>query len=134
MKIRTSGSFDVTVTPQAAEESVGDPSVGRMSLYKQFHGDLQAVARGQMLATMGEVKGSAAYVAIDRVTGSLHGRDGGFSIQHCGVMDRGVPQLSITIVPDSGVGELAGITGTMGIRIEDGQHFYDLEYELPENP
>jgi hypothetical protein len=122
------------VTPQAAEESVGDPSVGRMSLYKQFHGDLQAVARGQMLATMGEVKGSAAYVAIDRVTGSLHGRDGGFSIQHCGVMDRGVPQLSITIVPDSGAGELAGITGTMGIRIEDGQHFYDLEYELPEGP
>jgi hypothetical protein len=87
-----------------------------------------------MLATMGEVKGSAAYVAIDRVTGSLHGRDGGFSIQHCGVMDRGVPQLSITIVPDSGAGELAGITGTMGIRIEDGQHFYDLEYELPEDP
>jgi Protein of unknown function (DUF3224) len=120
------------VTPQAAEESVDDPGVGRMSLYKQFHGDLQAIARGQMLATMGEVKGSAAYVAIDRVTGSLHGRDGGFSIQHCGVMNRGVPQLSISIVPDSGVGDLAGITGTMAIRIEDGQHFYDLDYELPE--
>jgi hypothetical protein len=131
VRIQASGTFEVKVTPQPAEETVGDPTVARMSLHKEFEGALQATARGQMLATMSPVAGSAAYVAIDRVTGSLQGRSGSFSLQHCGIMDRGKPQLTITIVPDSGTGELAGITGTLGIRIEEGQHFYDLDCELP---
>jgi hypothetical protein len=131
MKVQTSGTFEVKLSPQAAEEGVGDPTVARMGLHKQFHGDLQAIARGQMLATMTDVEGSAGYVAMDRVTGSLHGRNGSFSLQHSGTMNRGSPHLSISIVPDSGTGELTGITGTLGIRIEQGQHFYDLEYELP---
>ena len=131
MKRQTSGTFEVKLSPQAAEEGVGDPTVARMGLHKQFHGDLQAIARGQMLATMTDVEGSAGYVALDRVTGSLHGRNGSFSLQHSGTMNRGSPQLSISIVPDSGTGDLTGITGTLGIRIEQGQHFYDLEYELP---
>ena len=105
--------------------------IGRMSLQKTFQGDLEGSALGQMLATSGEVQGSAAYVAIDRVQGSLHGRAGSFSLQHRGVMDRGTAQLAITIVPDSGSGELTGISGTFDIRVSDGQHFYDIEYELP---
>jgi hypothetical protein len=80
------------------------------------------------------VKGSAGYVAMERVTGTLAGRSGSFAIQHHGIMDRGAPSLSITVVPDSGAGELAGITGRMGITIEEGKHFYDFEYDIPDAP
>ena len=133
MSLKASGSFSVTVTPQPAEADVGDPSIGRMALLKEFQGDLVGSARGQMLATRTEVKGSAAYVALDRVTGSLCGRNGGFSLVHAGSMNRGEPTLTITIVPDSGSDELSGISGSFAIRIVDGQHFYDMEYDLP-NP
>ena len=102
-----------------------------MSLHKVFEGDLAGEAHGQMLAAMTGVAGSAAYVALDRFEGSLDGRHGGFSLQHRGVMDRGAPDLSVTIVPDSGTGELEGISGSLGIRIENGAHFYDLDYRLP---
>lgn len=127
------GAFDVTVTPQPAEACVGDESIGRMALSKRFHGDLQATALGQMLATRTPTPGSAAYVALDRVTGSLHGRSGSFSLQHSGTMDRGAPTLDIMIVPDSGTAELSGISGRLRIRIEEGLHFYELDYELPES-
>lgn len=126
------GGFDVTVTPQLAEADVGDESIGRMALSKRFHGDLQATALGQMLATRTPTQGSAAYVALDRVTGSLHGRSGSFSLQHSGTMDRGTPTLDIMIVPDSGTGELTGISGRLRIRIDEGRHFYELDYELPD--
>jgi hypothetical protein len=129
--IKANGSFSVTITPMAADEGVGDPGIGRMALHKQFMGDLQAIARGQMLATRTPVDGSAAYVALDRVSGSLHGRNGDFSLQHRGVMNRGTPDLSISIVPDSGTDELLGIAGTMTIDIVGGKHFYALEYSLP---
>jgi hypothetical protein len=125
------GSFSVKIAPQAPEDGVGDPGIARMGLHKQFEGELQAEARGQMLAIRGAVEGSAAYVALDRVEGVLHGRRGGFSLHHRGVMDRGQPSLEVRIVPDSGSGELAGISGSLAIRIEGKQHFYDLEYELP---
>lgn len=131
MTMQASGTFTVTITPLPAEENVGDPSIGRMSLRKQFHGDLEATAHGQMLATMTPVEGSAAYVALDRVTGSLGGRHGSFSLQHRGVMDCGASELSICVVPDSGTDELAGITGSLSIRIVDGTHFYEMEYSLP---
>lgn len=123
------GTFEVKMTPQA-DENVGDPTIGRMSLDKQFHGDLEATSKGQMLATQGEVKGSAGYVAIERVTGTLHGRTGTFALQHTGTMNRGVPSQSVTVVPDSGTAELAGLSGKMTIKIAEGKHFYELDYEL----
>ena len=128
------GPFDVKVTPQPADEKVGDPSVGRMALDKQFHGDLEATSKGQMLATMTDVKGSAGYVAMERVSGTLHGRKGTFALQHTGTMTRGAPSLTITVVPDSGTGELVGLTGTMDIHIVEGRHSYDFSYTLPATP
>jgi hypothetical protein len=116
------GTFEVKLNPQA------DEIIGRMSIDKQFHGDLEATSKGQMLAVQGEVKGSAGYVAMERVTGTLAGRSGSFALQHSGTMNRGVPEQSVTVVPDSGTGELVGISGKMTIRIADGKHFYDLEW------
>src|SRR5580658_3700035 len=121
-----SGTFEVKLTPQESA------NVGRMSIDKQFHGDLEASSKGEMLSAMTDVKGSAGYVAIERVTGTLHGRNGTFVLQHNGTMTRGEPQLSVTVVPDSGTGELTGLAGTLTIRIADKQHFYEFDYTLPE--
>lgn len=122
------GTFDVKVSPQAPEEKVGDPTVGRMALDKRFHGDLEATSKGQMLAVGTDVKGSAGYVAMERVVGTLNGHSGTFALQHSGTMTRGTPSLTIAVVPDSGTGELAG---RMAIEIADGKHSYDFEYTLP---
>ena len=124
-----SGTFEVKLNPQT-DDKVGDPTVGRMSLDKQFHGDLEAAGKGQMLTAMTDVKGSAGYVAIERVTGKLHGHSGTFALQHSGSMTRGAPLLTVTVVPDSGTGELVGLAGKMTINIVDGKHFYDFEYTL----
>jgi hypothetical protein len=129
---RASGTFEVKVSPQATDDK-GDPLLGRMSLDKQFHGDLDATSKGEMLSAGTNVKGSAGYVAIERVSGTLRGREGSFVLQHSGTMTRGVPQLTITVVPDSGTGQLTGLTGKMNINIVDGKHFYDFEYALAEN-
>lgn len=126
-----SGSFTVTLSPQAAESGVGDAAIARMGLHKQFEGGLRGQARGQMLAVRSAVEGSAAYVAIDVVEGELEGRHGGFCLHHRGVMTRGTPALEVFVVPDSGTGELAGLSGRLGIRIEGKAHFYDFDYELP---
>ncbi len=128
------GPFDVKLTPQPPEEKVGDPTVGRMAIDKQFHGDLEATSKGQMLSTMGDVKGSAGYVAMERVSGTLHGRKGTFALQHSGTMTRGAPSLKITVVPDSGTGELVGLAGVMEIHIVEGKHSYDFAYTLPAAP
>ena len=117
MTQHASGTFDVKLTPQPAEGE--SPAVGRMSIDKQFHGDLEGTSKGQMLAAMTGVKGSAGYVAIEQVTGTLHGRSGAFVLQHSGTMTRGAPQLIVSVVPDSGTGELAGLAGTMTIVIAD---------------
>ncbi len=103
-----------------------------MLIDKQFAGDLEASSKGQMISTMGEVKGSAGYVAIERVTGTLNGRRGSFALQHSGTMTRGVPELSVTVIPDSGTDGLAGITGSMTIRIDAGKHSYTFDYAMPE--
>lgn len=125
------GTFDVKVTPQTDDK--GDPALGRMTIDKQFHGDLEGTSKGQMLTGMTEVKGSAGYVAIEKVTGTLKGRSGSFILQHTGIMNRNVPQLTITVVPDSGTGQLAGLTGKLTINIAaDGKHSYEFEYTLPE--
>ena len=128
MSNRAEGTFEVKMSPQEAPES---PGVGRMLLDKQFHGDLEATSKGQMLTGMTSTQGSAGYVAIEQVTGKLKGRAGTFVLQHNGIMDRGKPQLSITVVPDSGTGELAGLSGKMDIIIESGKHSYVFEYQLP---
>ena len=128
MTNRAVGDFDVKVIPQTGEE--GFEAVGRMLLDKQFHGDLEATSKGQMLAAGTAVKGSAGYVAMEQVDGTLHGRTGTFVLQHSGTMNRGEPQLSVTVVPDSGTGRLVGLTGRMDIIIEGGKHSYELEYAL----
>jgi hypothetical protein len=101
-----------------------------MSLEKELHGDLEGTSKGQMLAAMSDVKGSGAYVAIERVNGTLDGRKGTFALQHRGIMNRGAPQLLVSVVPDSGTGELVGLEGTMTIEIVDGKHFYEFEYTI----
>jgi len=132
MTKHASGTFEVKVNPQKPDNPEAEAAnLGRMSLDKKFSGDLEATSKGEMLAAMSEVKGSAGYVAMERVSGTLGGRSGTFVLQHRGTMTRGVPQLSVTVVPDSGTGDLAGLSGSMTIKIEDGKHFYDFEYELP---
>ena len=132
MTKHASGTFEVSMKPQSSPEELVGASVGRISLDKQFAGDLVAIGKGEMLTAITQTKGSAGYVAIERVTGTLHGRKGSFVFQHCGTMDRGVQQLSITVVPDSGTEELAGITGRFTLNIVDGKHFYEFEYSLPQ--
>jgi hypothetical protein len=128
------GPFSVKTTPQAWSESsqgsVTDHALGRFLLDKQYHGDLEATGEGQMLTAGSPDKGSAAYVAVERVNGTLHGRTGTFLLTHSGTMNKGARQLLITIVPDSGTGDLTGISGTMDIQIVDGKHNYQLNYTL----
>ena len=123
------GTFDVKVIPQAADDAAGGP-FGRLFLDKQFHGDLEGGSKGQMLAAGTAVEGSAGYVAMEIVSGTLDGRKGSFILQHVGSMARGVPTLTVTIVPDSGTEQLTGIAGRMTIIIADGKHSYELEYTL----
>jgi len=134
MTTRASGTFEVKLSPQAADDKSEDTTLGRMSIDKQFHGDLEATSKGQMLTAGTAVKGSAGYVAIERVSGTLHGRSGSFVLQHSGTMTRGAPQLTVTVVPDSGTGQLVGLAGKMAINIADGKHSYDFEYMLTETP
>jgi hypothetical protein len=133
MTNRASGTFEVKLKPQATDDKAEDATLGRMSIDKQFHGDIEGTSKGQMLTASTAVKGSAGYVAIEQVIGTLHGRTGSFVLQHSGTMTRGAAQLSITVVPDSGTGQLVGLTGKMAINIADGKHSYDFEYALPEN-
>ena len=131
MPARATGPFDVKVTPQPADEYADGATLGRLTLDKSFHGDLEATSRGQMLTGMSSVKGSAGYVAIERVTGTLGGRRGSFILQHTGMMDRGMPQLVITVVPDSGTDDLVGLRGTMTIDVAaGGAHSYGFDYTL----
>ena len=129
------GTFEVKIDPQPAEEKTGGAAIGRMLIDKQIHGDLTATSKGTMLAAGTGAKGSSGgYVALEIITGTLNGRTGTFILQHSATMNRGDPQLSITVVPDSGTGQLTGISGKMNINIVDGKHSYDFEYNLPETP
>jgi hypothetical protein len=129
---RATGTFDVKLAPQANDTPAEGSPLGRLSIDKQFHGDLEATSKGEMLsAGSPTVKNSAGYVAIERVSGTLHGRRGTFALQHNGVMNRGEPSLTITVVPDSGTGDLTGLSGSMSIIIEGGKHSYVFEYALP---
>ncbi len=134
MPDRARGAFDVKLNPQPTVDTAEGSMLGRMSIDKQFHGDLQATSKGEMLSAETSVKGSAGYVAMERVSGMLNGRHGTFVLQHSGTMTRGLPQLLITVVPDSGTGQLAGLTGTMMIDIANGKHSYVFEYTVADNP
>jgi len=131
MTLHAKGTFDVKVALMAEDKAEGS-TLGRYSLDKQYHGDLEATAKGEMLTAGTSVKGSAGYVAMERITGTLAGRKGSFMLQHTGTMNRGTPTLTVSVVPDSGTDELAGLTGTLTIIIADGKHSYSLEYSLPE--
>jgi hypothetical protein len=128
--MHATGPFDVKTNP--IDDKSSDPLLGRFSLDKQYHGDLDGTGTGQMLTAGTAVKGSGAYVAIEKVSGSLKGRTGTFVLQHTGSMSGGNFQLNVTIVPDSGTGQFVGISGKMTITIAPGgKHSYDLEYTLP---
>lgn len=128
MPTHAQGSFDVTITPQ---EGAADAPVARMLLYKEFHGALEAVAHGEMMAAHEPLTGAGVYVAIDRVTGTLDGKSGSFLMAHRGIRYADGQSLDIVIVPGSGTGQLAGITGSVDIQIEEKKHFYTIDYTLP---
>jgi len=131
MTTHAAGTFTVKMTPQTWSESSVDHTLGRFLLDKQYHGDLEATGEGQMLAAGdGKPGSSGVYVAIERVTGSLQGRKGSFILVHNGIMNRGVPSLTISVSPDSGTSELNGLSGTMTISIADGRHSYEFAYAL----
>ena len=128
------GSFTVEIKPEGVPDAHEGVSTGRMSLRKRFEGDLAAVGQGEMLTALTPFKGSAGYVAIERVTGTLHGRAGSFVFQHSGTMNQGAQQLSIRVVPGSGTGQLAGIEGNFRLEVVEGKHLYEFEYTLPGAP
>ena len=131
MATHASGTFEVKIVPQTANEIETAAGVSRMTIDKEIHGELEGTSKGEMLAAMTDVKGSGAYVALERVTGTLNGRAGTFVLQHTATRTSTSQQLVITVVPDSGTGQLIGLAGKFMIKIEDKKHFYDFEYSLP---
>ena len=132
MNATARGTFVVKLDPLPFEGAPEGSPLGRRSIDKQMRGDLEATTRGQMLSAITATPGSAGYVAVELVEGTLHGRRGSFVLQHSGTLDRGAQQLAVTVVPDSGTGELAGLTGRLAIVIEQGRHHYEFDYSLPE--
>lgn len=132
MNQRATGSFDVKVTPQKPDTQVARAAnLSRLTIDKRFHGDLEGISKGEMLALQTEVKGSAGYVALERVTGKLKGRSGSFVLQHSATMTRGEPETQISVVPDSATGELRGLSGRMSISVgADGAHTYEFEFKI----
>jgi hypothetical protein len=127
------GSFTVTMSPLPFDGQPDGSKLGRTSIDKQITGDLVATTKGQMLSAMSDTKGSAGYVAIERVEGALQGRKGSFVLQHSGTMNRGASGLAVRVVPDSGTGELVGLAGDFKIVIVDGNHDYEFSYTLDRN-
>jgi hypothetical protein len=128
-----SGEFEVKLNPQKSDNPEAESAgLSRMSLDKRFHGALEALSKGEMLSIMTEVQGSGVYVAIERVTGTLCGRSGSFILHHRGIMTRGAPELSVTVVPDSGTGDLTGLAGDMQIKMPGRKHFYEFSFTLPD--
>jgi hypothetical protein len=124
------GTFDVRLASESLSAIAAETQIARLSIDKQFSGDLEGTSNGEMLAARSDIEGSAGYVAIERVSATLHGRRGTFVLQHSSTMTRGAPRQSISVVPDTGTGELTGLSGTMTIIITDGNHFYEFEYSI----
>ena len=131
---RATGSFEVTMNPHPPYDTTDGISLGRVTINKRFQGDLDATSVVEMLGAMTSVKGSAGYVAIERIVGTLESRSGSFVLQHSGTMTRGEPQLTVSVVPDTGTGELKGIAGKMTIDISNGKHTFTLDYILSGGP
>ncbi len=131
--MKVSGKFEVKLQPLVsyAKGDMGT-NLGRMSIDKTYNGELSASSKGEIISAMTPVKGSAGYVAIEQVSGTLSGKNGSFVLQHFATMNKGKSLLNIEVVPDSGIGELTGISGKMSIRIENGQHYYDFDYHFGE--
>jgi hypothetical protein len=129
--MRARGEFDVHLVPQPPEDKTEGSALGRMSIDKQYRGDLVAAGKGEMLTATTAIPGSAGYVAIEHVTGRLGDHTGSFVLQHSGTLNRGKPRLNIRIVPDSGTGELTGVAGTMTVEVTGGKHLYEIDYTLP---
>ena len=134
MNQQATGTFEVSLNPLELNESGENETRSRMSINKRFDGDLQATSVGEMLTGMTALKGSAGYVAMERVSGTLHGREGSFLLQHSGTMDRGEPALVVSVVPDSGTGQLEGLAGTLAISIREGIHHYTFDYRFASEP
>ena len=129
MKVK--GKFEVKLSPlDFSVQSDEKTKMARMSIDKKFDGHLDATSKGEMLSALTSVKGSAGYVAIEKVSGTLSGKKGSFVLQHFGKMDKGENSLKLEVVPDSGTDDLVGLSGKMNIKIADGQHFYEFEYNL----
>lgn len=127
------GTFDVALVVLPVENVTDADLIQRRSIDKRFHGALDGSSKGQMLSIGTTTAGSGVYVAVERVEATLDGKAGAFSLHHTGIMRRGAPSLAVTVVPDSGTGDLAGITGTLGIDIQDKQHFYTFDYNIPQD-
>jgi hypothetical protein len=127
---RATGTFEVKLTPQATDTPAEGSPLGRLTIDKQFHGDLEGTSKGEMLTAGTSIKNSAGYVAVERVVGTLNGKKGTFTLQHTGTMTRGVGALTIIVVPDSGTGELTGVSGTMSIDIANGKHAYAFDNSI----
>lgn len=123
------GTFEVRLNAQPADSGGGPFS--RLVLDKEFHGDLVGTSKGQMLAAETAVPGSAGYVALEQVTGTLNDRRGSFVLQHLGHMSGGGTTMTITVIPDSGTDELVGLAGRFAISVVGGKHNYVFEYTLP---
>jgi hypothetical protein len=130
MSQRATGTFDVSLTSAEEPDVTSGLTLGRMAIDKRFHGDLAGVGKGEMLTAITSVEGSAGYVALERVTGTLHGRAGSFVFQHSGRVERGAQTLTITVVPDSGTEQLSGLAGTFALSVVDGRHTYVFDYAL----
>jgi hypothetical protein len=134
MTTHATGTFDVKLNPLEPYDKTEGSPFGRMSIDKQFHGDLEGTSKGEMLSAMTGVKDSGCYVAVERVSGTLGGRKGTFLLHHTGIMIRGTPNLTVAVVPDSGTGQLVGLSGKMAIIIADGKHSYEFDYTLDATP
>ena len=131
---RATGTFDVTLKPLDLTDNAQGIALGGMAIDKQFHGDLEAISKGTMLTAVSDSNGAAAYVAMERVSGTLRGRSGSFVLMHNGTMTRDGQHLSVTVAPGSGTDQLAGLAGTMAITIVDKRHLYEFEYTIPAGP
>jgi Protein of unknown function (DUF3224) len=131
VSMHAEGTFDVKNSPLTADEALAGTAIGRYGLDKQFHGDLEATSKGEMLGAGKPATGTAGYVAIEQVTGTLHGRTGSFALQHFGTMVDNKFELTVKVVPGSGTGDLSDIFGTMIIKIVSGKHSYQFDYTLP---
>ena len=130
MSNHATGTFEVKLTPE--EDKSGEGIIGRMTIDKQFHGDIEGSSKGLMLMAGTAVQGSAGYVALEKVSGSVNGRTGTFYLEHNGIMNRGEGQLNVVVIPDSGTEELTGLQGSLAIKIAEGKHFYEFDYTLSE--